>query len=118
MKGMAILLVDDEPLIRLSMVDALEAVGYDVHAVASGTEGLTVLREKSSEAKIWNHGQSKKAVQSLSALSAGRKPKTRYKRPANTSTVPAASRISALLASTPAPVSSAKAMLGIAERWF
>jgi CheY-like chemotaxis protein len=34
MKGMAILLVDDEPLIRLSMVDALEAVGYDVHAVA------------------------------------------------------------------------------------
>ena len=28
MKGMAILLVDDEPLIRLSMVDALEAVGY------------------------------------------------------------------------------------------
>ena len=33
-------------LIRLSMVDALEAVGYDVHAVASGTEGLDVLRQK------------------------------------------------------------------------
>ena len=32
MKGMVILLVDDEPLIRLSMVDALEAVGYDVRA--------------------------------------------------------------------------------------
>ncbi len=46
MKGLAILLVDDEPLIRLSMVDALEAVGYDVHAAASGTEGLEVLREK------------------------------------------------------------------------
>src|SRR5678815_13773 len=46
MKGMAILLVDDEPLIRLSMVDALEAVGYDVRAAASGTEGLEVLRQK------------------------------------------------------------------------
>ncbi len=46
MKGMAILLVDDEPLMRLSMVDALEAVGYDVHAAASGTEGLDVLRQK------------------------------------------------------------------------
>ena len=43
MKGMAILLVDDEPFIRLSMVDALEAVGYDVHAVASGTEGLNAI---------------------------------------------------------------------------
>ena len=52
MKGMAILLVDDEPLIRLSMVDALEAVGYDVHAVASGTEGLNVLREKSFDLVI------------------------------------------------------------------
>ncbi|HSA64447.1 MAG TPA: sigma-54 dependent transcriptional regulator, partial [Nitrospira sp.] len=47
MKGLAILLVDDEPLMRLSMVDALEAVGYDVHAAASGTEGLEVLRQKS-----------------------------------------------------------------------
>jgi len=46
MKGLAILLVDDEPLMRLSMVDALEAVGYDVHAVASGTEGIEVLRQK------------------------------------------------------------------------
>ena len=46
MKGLAILLVDDEPLMRLSMVDALEAVGYDVHAAASGTEGIEVLRQK------------------------------------------------------------------------
>ena len=52
MKGMTILLVDDEPLIRLSMVDALEAVGYDVHASASGTEGLEVLREKSFDLVI------------------------------------------------------------------
>jgi two-component system response regulator HydG len=52
MKGLAILLVDDEPLMRLSMVDALEAVGYDVHAVASGTEGLDVLREKTFDLVI------------------------------------------------------------------
>src|SRR5689334_23693798 len=43
MKGMAVLLVDDEPLMRLSMVDALEAVGYDVYAAASGTEGIEML---------------------------------------------------------------------------
>src|SRR6185503_3450097 len=46
MKGLAVLLVDDEPLMRLSMVDALEAIGYDVHATASGTEGLEILRQK------------------------------------------------------------------------
>ena len=46
MKGLAILLVDDEPLMRLSMVDALEAVGYDVQAAASGTEGSTLVRKR------------------------------------------------------------------------
>ena len=46
MKGLAILLVDDEPLMRLSMGDALEAVGYDVVAAATGTEGIEVLRQK------------------------------------------------------------------------
>ena len=47
MKGLTILLVDDEPLMRLSMVDALEAVGYDVHARApSGTEGIDAIRER------------------------------------------------------------------------
>ena len=44
MKGLSILLVDDEPLMRLSMVDALEAVGYDVHAAATGTEGIEAIR--------------------------------------------------------------------------
>jgi two-component system response regulator HydG len=44
MKELAILLVDDEPLMRLSMVDALEAVGYKVHAAASGTEGVEAVR--------------------------------------------------------------------------
>jgi two-component system, NtrC family, response regulator AtoC len=44
MKGLRILIVDDEPLMRLSMVDALEAVGYDVQATASGTEGIEAIR--------------------------------------------------------------------------
>ncbi|MDP1948302.1 MAG: sigma-54 dependent transcriptional regulator [Nitrospirota bacterium] len=46
MKGLKILLVDDEPLMRLSMVDALEAVGHDVLAVASGTEGIEAVRQR------------------------------------------------------------------------
>jgi len=52
MKGLAILLVDDEPLMRLSMVDALEAVGYDVRAAASGTEGVEALRSKTFDLVI------------------------------------------------------------------
>ena len=44
MKGLRILIVDDEPLMRLSMADALEAVGYDVQAAASGTEGIEAIR--------------------------------------------------------------------------
>jgi len=38
-----ILLIDDEPLIRLSMTDALKAVGYEVQAAANGHEGLTLM---------------------------------------------------------------------------
>lgn len=52
MKGFSILLVDDEPLMRLSMVDALEAVGYDVHAAASGTEGVDAIWQKSFDLVI------------------------------------------------------------------
>ena len=52
MKGFSILLVDDEPLMRLSMVDALEAVGYDVHAAASGTEGIEVIGQKTFDLVI------------------------------------------------------------------
>ena len=40
MKPPAILIVDDEPLMRLSMVDALKASGYEVSAAATGDEGL------------------------------------------------------------------------------
>ncbi|TMQ27400.1 MAG: sigma-54-dependent Fis family transcriptional regulator, partial [Nitrospirae bacterium] len=46
MKGLRVLLVDDEPLMRLSMVDALEAIGHDVEAVASGTEGIEAIRQR------------------------------------------------------------------------
>jgi len=46
MKGLRILLVDDEPLMRLSMVDALEAIGHDVEAAASGTEGIEAIRQR------------------------------------------------------------------------
>jgi two-component system response regulator HydG len=52
MKGLKILLVDDEPLMRLSMVDALEAAGYEVSAAASGTEGIEVLRQKTFDLVI------------------------------------------------------------------
>ena len=43
MKGLKVLIVDDEPLMRLSMLDALEGVGCEVLAAATGTEGLAVL---------------------------------------------------------------------------
>ena len=46
MKGLRILLVDDEPLMRLSMVDALEAIGHDVDAAVSGTEGIEAIRQR------------------------------------------------------------------------
>ncbi|MEK6641599.1 MAG: response regulator, partial [Nitrospirota bacterium] len=46
MKGLRILLVDDEPLMRLSMVDALEAVGHDIEAAASGTEGIDAIHQR------------------------------------------------------------------------
>jgi DNA-binding NtrC family response regulator len=42
-KGLRVLIVDDEPLMRLSMLDALEGVGCEVMAAATGTEGVTVL---------------------------------------------------------------------------
>ncbi len=46
MKGLKILIVDDEPLMRLSMVDALEGVGCEVAAAGTGTEGVHVLDKR------------------------------------------------------------------------
>ncbi len=43
MKGLKVFIVDDEPLMRLSMLDALEVVGCEVTAAATGTEGLAIL---------------------------------------------------------------------------
>jgi two-component system, NtrC family, response regulator AtoC len=45
-KGLKILIVDDEPLMRLSMEDALEGVGCEVAAAATGTEGVHVLEKR------------------------------------------------------------------------
>jgi DNA-binding NtrC family response regulator len=43
MKAPSVLLIDDEPLMRLSMTDALRAVGHDVRAAATGQEGLNLI---------------------------------------------------------------------------
>jgi DNA-binding NtrC family response regulator len=43
MKAPTVLIVDDEPLMRLSMLDALKAVGYDVRAAGTGQEGQGIL---------------------------------------------------------------------------
>lgn len=43
MKAPSLLLIDDEPLMRLSMTDALRAVGYDVRAAGTGQEGMDLL---------------------------------------------------------------------------
>ena len=52
MKGLAVLLVDDEPLMRLSMLDALEAVGCDVQAVATGLEGIEAIQKRTFDLVI------------------------------------------------------------------
>ena len=40
----SILIIDDEPLMRVSMVDALMAVGYEVQEASTGTEGLELVQ--------------------------------------------------------------------------
>ena len=46
MKGRSVLIIDDEPLMRLSMVDALSAVGYEVRDASMGDEGIGLLHER------------------------------------------------------------------------
>ena len=36
----SILIIDDEPLMRLSMLDALKAEGYQVQEASNGEEGM------------------------------------------------------------------------------
>jgi DNA-binding NtrC family response regulator len=45
MKPPTVLIIDDEPLMRLSMTDALKAVGYEVRAAGTGQEGLHLLTQ-------------------------------------------------------------------------
>lgn len=45
MKAPSVFLIDDEPLMRLSMTDALRAVGYNVRAAATGQEGMDLLTQ-------------------------------------------------------------------------
>ncbi|MER3422614.1 MAG: Fis family transcriptional regulator [Nitrospiraceae bacterium] len=45
MKPPRVLIIDDEPLMRLSMLDALQAVGYEVRAAATGEEGVELLKQ-------------------------------------------------------------------------
>ena len=52
MKGLNALIIDDEPLMRLSMVDALEGVGCVVAAAATGTEGIRVLEKRQFDVVI------------------------------------------------------------------
>ncbi|GKS59106.1 sigma-54-dependent Fis family transcriptional regulator [Nitrospira sp.] len=47
-----ILLVDDEPLMRLSMLDALKATGYEVQTAATGLEGKALLLKDSFDILI------------------------------------------------------------------
>jgi len=46
MSDRSVLIIDDEPLMRLSMADALKAVGYDVQAASTGDEGIKQSRAR------------------------------------------------------------------------
>ncbi len=52
MNAPSILLVDDEPLMRLSMMDALTATGYEVQAASTGIEGKALLLKESFDILI------------------------------------------------------------------
>lgn len=45
MKPPRVLIIDDEPLMRLSISDALKDVGYDVHTASTGQEGLDLINK-------------------------------------------------------------------------
>lgn len=52
MMSLSILVIDDEPLMRLSIVDALRAGGHDVQEASDGTEGLELLRARTFDLVI------------------------------------------------------------------
>lgn len=45
MRSREVLIVDDEPLMRLSILDALKAVGYEVQEATTGNEGIEKLKK-------------------------------------------------------------------------
>lgn len=47
-----ILIIDDEPLMRISITDALRMEGYNVYSVASGIEGLKAIKENTYDVII------------------------------------------------------------------
>jgi two-component system response regulator AtoC len=51
-KGLKLLIIDDEPLMRLSMVDALAGVGCEVAAASTGTEGIHILEKRQFDVVI------------------------------------------------------------------
>lgn len=52
MKGLKILIIDDEPLMRLSMVDALGGIGCEVAAASTGTEGIRIIEKRQFDVVI------------------------------------------------------------------
>lgn len=51
-KTPSILIIDDEPLMRISMSDALEAEGYSIDSAESGGDGLEALKSKAYDIVI------------------------------------------------------------------
>jgi DNA-binding NtrC family response regulator len=51
-KGLKILIIDDEPLMRLSMVDALGGIGCEVAAASTGTEGIRAIEKRQFDVVI------------------------------------------------------------------
>ncbi len=47
-----VLIIDDEPLMRLSISDALKAEGYNIASVESGGEGLKAIKDKAYDIVI------------------------------------------------------------------
>lgn len=50
--GRVILIVDDDPELRLALTDALEGEGYAVATAANGVEALRVLRTRRGEVGV------------------------------------------------------------------
>jgi DNA-binding NtrC family response regulator len=52
MKAPSVLIIDDEPLMRLSMLDALKAIGYETRSASTGHEGRELLGKETFDIMI------------------------------------------------------------------